>query len=161
MAVIDLGAPMRGSKDGYLQHFFISRQIFNQKLATATSIRDPFISLNTDFIISSVTDESARADLHKKKKEYYNEIIKDLGTGDPSEEEKAQALAEACMKVLGDVTSWFDEFLAITHTQTYGVCGVQPGEEEDEKRFGGGEEGNGNDNAESECNNAGESSGSE
>jgi len=156
MSVIDLGAPMRGSKDGYLQHFFISRQIFMQKLATATSIRDPFISLNTGYLISSVTDADAREDLYKKKREYYEQKLQELNSDDPSEEEKAQALAEACMMVLGDVTSWFDEFLAITHSQTYGVCGVLPGEDEDEKRFGGGERGNGNDNAESECDNADE-----
>lgn len=146
MAVIDLGAPLRGSKDGYLQHFFISRQIFAQILAEVTSTRDPKISLYTDYMISSVTDEDDRKELYLKKAAYYQENLDALDSDDPTEEEKATALAEACMKVQGDITSWFDSFLAITHSQTYGVCGALPGEEEDEERFGGGD--NGSDDAE-------------
>lgn len=148
MAGIDLGAPLRGGKDGYLQSYFMARQIFAQMLATTGTIKDPRISIYTDFLISMITDREDREQIYAQKSQYFKENLN--GLADPSEDEKAQATAEACMKVLGDVTSWFDEFLAITHRQTYGVCGIQPGEEEDEARFGGGggETTNGNDNAE-------------
>ncbi len=138
MASIDLGAPLRGGKDGYLQHFFITRQNFSQLLTSIPSIRDPRISLFTDFMISSVTDEDTREELYGKKQQYYDELIEALDDH-PTEDEKALCLAQACMKVLGDITSWFDDFLAITHSQTFGVCGELPGEDEDEARFGGGD----------------------
>ena len=39
---------------------------------------------------------------------------------------------DACTRVLGDVRSWYDNMLGVTTVMTYGVCGPQPGEEEDE-----------------------------
>ena len=133
---ISLGIPMRGTKDGYLQSYFQTRQTFAQMLANVDNVRDPRITLYTDFLISGITDSEDRILLYEMKTDYYNEQIKLLDDDDPSEEQKGIALAAACMRVLGDVSSWFDEFLAITHTQTFDVCGYQ-GESEarDEEKY--------------------------
>ncbi|MFA5408025.1 MAG: hypothetical protein WC343_04560 [Bacilli bacterium] len=137
MSMTDFSASPRGGKDGYLQHFFIRRQLVSQALCTISSIRDPKIPLCTDSLISTVTSESARETIYGNKSRYYQENLEESGVEDPSMEEKAQALTKACMRALGDVTSWYNDVFNITNTQTIGVCGVLPGEDEDEARFGG------------------------
>jgi len=133
---INLGIPMRGTKDGYLQNYFQTRQTFAQMLVNVDNVRDPRITLYTDFLISGITDAKDRELLYLMKADYYKKQINELDDDDPSEEQKGVALATACMRVLGDVSSWFDEFLAITHTQTFDVCGYQgESERRDEERY--------------------------
>lgn len=135
MAEIDLGAPWRGAKEGYLQNYFITRQNFGSMLLTITSYADPRIPLMTDFLISAITDDTTRYAALALKKDSYQEYL--LEMEDPSEEEKAQCLARACMDTLGHITAWYDEFLGITNKQTFDVIPRHAGEDESVGRYYG------------------------
>lgn len=132
---IDLGAPWRGAKEGYLQNYFITRQNFGTMLLSITSYADPRIPLMTDFLISAITDDTTRKAASELRRERYNEYIHEME--DPSEEEKAQCLAKACMDTLGDITAWYDEFLGITNKQTFDVIPRHAGEDESVSRYYG------------------------
>jgi len=127
MGSIDLGSSWKGSKDGYIQNYFQARQSYSQILSQVTSYADPRINLMTEFIISSITDDHVRYEMYELKKKLHAERIRELD--DPTETEKAEALASVCLYMLGEITSWYDEFLGITNSQTYDVIGKAPDEE--------------------------------
>lgn len=135
MAEIDLGAPWRGAKEGYLQNYFITRQNFGSMLLSISSYADPRIPLMTDFLISAITDDTTRIAASELKRERYRDYINEMD--DPSEEDKAQCLARACMDTLGDITAWYDEFLGITNKQTFDVIPRHPGEDTSVSRYYG------------------------
>lgn len=127
------------AKDEYLHSHFISWNALEQIVIQMTNIRDPRIPIFTDLMISAVTDEATRDNLRAAKREYYLENLEEYKK--PSNDDEATAMVNACTRVLGDVRSWYDNMLGVTTVMTYGVCGTLPGEEEDEARFGGGDDG--------------------
>jgi len=110
---IDSGIPRRGSKDGYLQNFFLLRQNAGHIIMQAESYSDPRILLMTEFLISGVTDDNQRDELFQAIDQIYQDNI-DMEGPDLTEEEKARIFARCCMRVIGHVTAWYDEFLGIT-----------------------------------------------
>lgn len=149
MAKVSLGTPPMAAKDEYLHSHFISWNALEQIIIQMTNIRDPRIPIFTDLMISAVTDEGMREEFRVRKKQYYEEGLKDYKK--PSNDDEAMAMVNACTRVLGDVRSWYDNMLGVTTVITYGVCGPQPGEEEDEAQFGGGECNDGGADGEAAC----------
>lgn len=133
---LGLGTPPMSAKDEYLHSHFISWSALEQCIIQMTDVRDPRIPIFTDLLISAVTDADVRDELRAKKKEYYKMALEDYKN--PSPADMATAMINACTRVAGDVRSWYDNALGVTAQMTYGVCGVLPGEDEDEARFGGG-----------------------
>ncbi|MDD4460195.1 MAG: hypothetical protein PHQ24_10405 [Proteiniphilum sp.] len=86
--------------------------------------------------ISGVTDSTTREEIRAKKKQYYKEALEEYKN--PTPVDRATAMLDACNRVAGDLWSWIDRVVGMTTELTYGVCGVLPGEDEDEARFGGG-----------------------
>jgi hypothetical protein len=125
---INLNAPWRGAKDGYLQHYFITRENMSRILMNVTSYCDPRIPLMTEFFISGITDDKCRELLFSRKESKYQEYLEEIS--DPGSDDLAYAMSKACLRVLGDITAWYDEFLGITNTQTFDVIRSQEGEEE-------------------------------
>jgi hypothetical protein len=138
MAKVGLGTPPMMAKDEYLHSHFISWNALEQIIIQMTDVRDPRIPIFTDLLISAVTQEEVRDELRVKKVAYYEKALEEYKNPTPAD--KATAMVAACTRVAGDVRSWYDTALGVTTQMTYGVCGVLPGEDEDEARFGGGDD---------------------
>lgn len=136
MAKIGLGVPPMTAKDEYLHSHFTSWAALEQIIIQMTDVRDPRIPIFTDLLISAVTDEKVRDELRQRKEEYFEAALEEYKN--PSPADRATAMVSACTRVAGDVRSWYDNALGVTTQVTYGVCGILPGEDEDEARFGGG-----------------------
>ncbi|RPJ53952.1 MAG: hypothetical protein EHJ95_01195 [Methanobacteriota archaeon] len=116
----DLGVPQKGAKEGYLQTFFNNRMQIAHTIMQMQGVTDFRIEVMTMFIISGITDEA-------KRNEIVAELEKDLdaiknGPGDM--DEKGRRILMRCMKAMGDVSSWFDAFMGITHRLSVGIGGV-------------------------------------
>ncbi len=77
MAKVSLGTPPMAAKDEYLHSHFISWNALEQIIIQMTNIRDPRIPIFTDLMISAVTDEGMREEFRVRKKQYYEEGLKD------------------------------------------------------------------------------------
>ncbi len=124
------------AKDEYTHWFFLTGAGFGTLIAQMTDVRDLRISPYMDQWISGVTDAETREGIRAKKKEYYREALGEYK--DPSPVDRATAMLDACTRVAGDLWSWIDRVVGMTTEMTYGVCGIMPGEEDDEAKFGGG-----------------------
>ncbi|HOB44227.1 MAG TPA: hypothetical protein PKV78_13600 [Methanoculleus thermophilus] len=113
---LDLGIPTRGSKEGYLGLYFISRQQLGNIIGNLQGVTDQRLEIFTRFMISSITDRETREELLEKLNEEL-EKARDLR----DVEERGRAAMVAYMDVIGDVTEWYDEFLGITHRLVIGT----------------------------------------
>lgn len=116
--IITLDKPQRGAKDGYLQLFFISRQqmgrIISDEYGGATDYR---IVTYTKYLISSITDDTIRANVMEK----YKTTLDKIKNKNIDNQAKFDEIVDASMDVLGDVTAFYDEFLGVTHRLRVGV----------------------------------------
>jgi len=107
----EMNTPQRGSKEGYLQLFFISRQQFGRIIENSTSFTDERVIMYTRFMISSITDDDLRAEAEDNLDKDLEEIDKMEG----SNEAKSKLRFKVCMYMLGDITAFYDQFLGVTH----------------------------------------------
>jgi len=115
---IIIDKPERGAKEGYLVSFFNSSQQMNRVIAESNGISDHRIRLLTLKMIASITDDDKR----EKTFQYFAqelkkiEEMKDKDNNRLSADEKNQKIADFCCgEMQGHITSWYDEFLGITH----------------------------------------------
>jgi hypothetical protein len=113
---ISLNTPQMGGKDGYLQLFFLSRQQFGRIIEEAGGPSDKRLLMFTRFMISSVVNDVIRASLEDEISEIEKEVAL-LGTN----EERAEALFVELMRIQGDVSAYFDQFLGISHRLRVGT----------------------------------------
>ena len=110
---IVLEKPERGAKDGYLSMFYNSSQQMNRVIAESNGISDHRIRLLTLKMIAGITDDTIREDAFRYFTDKINEINNREG---PSAEEKNQEIANFCCgEMQGHITSFYDQFLGITH----------------------------------------------
>lgn len=118
--VVSLDKPQRGSKDGYLQLFFISRQQLGRIISdTEFSRTDYRLVIYTKYLISSITDDDIRDQVMKK----YQNMITEAKQNHKDNESRYDALVDATMEVLGDITAFYDEFMGVTHRLKVGLVG--------------------------------------
>lgn len=116
--IIEFDRPTRGSKDGYLQLYFVSRQQLGRIISDPDqSSTDHRIVTYTKFLISSITDDDIRGAV----KEKYLNLIKETKEKDMDNEQRHEELINACMEILGDVNAFYDEFLGISHRLRVGI----------------------------------------
>lgn len=113
----EMNSPQRGSKEGYLQLFFISRQQLGRIIETSTSITDKRIIMYTRFMISSITDDGLRA----QAEDELDLLLKEIADKDISNEERAEQTFVVCMRLQGDIVAFYDQFLGITHRLRIGT----------------------------------------
>ena len=109
---IVLEKPERGAKDGYLQMFYNSSQQMNRVIAESNGISDHRIRLLTLKMIGGITDDTIR----EKAFQYFDARIKAITDTNKSADEKNQEIANFCCgEMQGHITSFYDQFLGITH----------------------------------------------
>jgi hypothetical protein len=116
--IIEFDRPTRGSKDGYLQLYFISRQQLGRIISDPSqSSTDGRIVTYTKFLISSITDDEIRDTVRKK----YLKTIEDINNENYDNDIRHEKIIDACMEVLGDINAFYDEFLGISHRLKVGL----------------------------------------
>lgn len=110
---IVLEKPERGAKDGYLSKFYNESSSLNGVIRESNGISDHRIRLMTLKMIGGITDDTIRA----KTFEYFDQrIAKINATPGLSAEEKNEQIANFCCgEMQGLITSFYDQFLGITH----------------------------------------------
>lgn len=117
--IIEFDRPTRGSKDGYLQLYFISRQQLGRIISDPDqSPTDRRIITFTKFLISSITDDTIRDNVRVK----YRGLLQDIKQKDIDNEQRHEEIVDASMEILGDVNAFYDEFLGISHRLKVGIA---------------------------------------
>jgi hypothetical protein len=108
-----LEKPERGAKDGYLQMFYNSSNSLNGVIRESNGISDHRIRLMTLKMIGGITDDTIRA----KTFEFFEHKIKEIHDHtDWSADKKNEEIANFCCgEMQGHITSFYDQFLGITH----------------------------------------------
>lgn len=118
VSTITFDRPKRGSKDGYLQLFFIQLREYGKLISDPTgSPTDRRLVTFTQFLIAHITDDDIRDEVRKK----YKTLLTEIQARPLDNEAKYSEIVEATMEVVGDVVAFYDEFLGITHRLEIGV----------------------------------------
>jgi hypothetical protein len=107
----EINSPQRGSKDGYLQLFFLARQQLGRIIEQTSGLTDQRILMYTKHMISSITDDELREKAWDDLYENMKRIEEEGGTP----EQKSAKIFDYCMELQGDITAFYDQFLGITH----------------------------------------------
>lgn len=108
-----LEKPERGAKDGYLQKFYNESNSLSGVIRDSNGISDHRIRLMTLKMIGGITDDTIRA----KAFEFFNGKIKEINDNTEwSADKKNEEIANFCCgEMQGHITSFYDQFLGITH----------------------------------------------
>ena len=116
--VIEFDRPTRGSKDGYLQLYFICRQQLGRIISDPDqSPTDRRLITYTKYLISSITDDDIRGQVMDK----YKALLVEIKKKNIDNEQRYEEIIDATMEILGDVNAFYDEFLGISHRLKVGI----------------------------------------
>jgi hypothetical protein len=93
----------------------------------------------TKSLITMVADQEIQRSLWGLRESYYAAALKEYKN--PTRDDEALARFDADTLTLGHLWAWLGQAIPLITQMTYGVCGKQENEEEDEIRFGGGDTG--------------------
>lgn len=116
--VIQLDLPQRSVKDGLMGLFFRQYSILASVLAEVESAQDPRISFLTDLIINTVPDDEVREQLRAEKEKIIEQKIKEENRnngGSVPESRRGELTRQACMEIVGKVTSFLDQGIGLSH----------------------------------------------
>lgn len=111
LEIPEINSPQRGSKDGYLQLFFISRQQLGRIIEQTQGVSDQRVLMYTKFMVSSITDDTLR----KEAQDFLMKGLEEIAEEDASAEDKNKMIFNLCMDLQGHITAFYDQFLGITH----------------------------------------------
>lgn len=139
MAKIGLGAPPMSINDVYLQAILQEWAARTECIKTSHDIRDPRVAMLTKSLITMVADKDVQRSLWEYRDRYYEAALKEYKN--ITRDEEALARFDADTLALGHLWGWLGEAIPLITQMTYGVCGKQENEEEDEIKYGGGDTG--------------------
>ena len=121
---IDLGLPEAEMEGGFLSTFYRTLVIIGTTITSVEDTKDIRIPLITDFLIALVTDDVIRDEIRERKKTTYEERIeevKNANNGRITNEQMGAVNFENCMRTIGEVVSFFDQFSGLTHKLAIGT----------------------------------------
>lgn len=139
MAKIGLGAPPMSINDVYLQAILQEWAARTECIKTSHDIRDPRVAMLTKSLITMVADKEVQRSLWEYRDRYYEAALKEYKN--ITRDDEALARFDADTLALGHLWGWLGEAIPLITQMTYGVCGKQENEEEDEIKYGGGDTG--------------------
>jgi len=139
MAKIGLGAPPMSINDVYLQAILQEWAARTECIKTSHDIRDPRVAMLTKSLITMVADKDVQRTLWEYRDKYYEAALKEYKN--ITRDDEALARFDADTLALGHLWGWLGEAIPLITQMTYGVCGKQENEEEDEIKYGGGDTG--------------------
>lgn len=125
---IELASPLREGPQGYQQSRFQSIYTMGEIIKSLEHWNDIRVYAKTMHDISTVTDD----DLRDAAFQHLDEYIKEEQDKAKTETEKGRALFRACMRIQGDITAFYDEYVGVTHRLAIGVIEGPPEQEEEE-----------------------------
>lgn len=115
---IVLDKPERGAKDGYLTMFFQMNVQMGRLISDSNGISDPRIRMYTLKMISTITDDQIR----KRAYDTFNARLQQIREEGGDVDIQNQKICDFCVgEMQGHITSWFDQFIGITHRLRLGV----------------------------------------
>ena len=116
--VFTLDLPQRNMKEGLFTLFLREYATLANVLAAVTNVTDPRIRFLTDLIIATVPDDDLRQELKNKTKTLLEAKITEFkknNGGTIENKDKAELLRDVCMEIIGEVTSFLDMHIGLTH----------------------------------------------
>jgi len=126
----DVNRPMRGSKDGYFYLWLDLNKQYGEIANSMTSKYDPRIYRKIRHMIATITDDSIRLYAWNLLDSTMNQIENDPKL--KSESAKNDAVMDMCDILLGEIWSFYDQFVGVSHRLLVGNAKAPTYEEEDE-----------------------------
>ncbi len=126
----DVNRPMRGSKDGYFYLWLDLNKQYGEIANSMTSKYDPRIYRKIRHMIATITDDSIRLYAWNLLDGTMNQIENDPKL--KSESAKNDAVMDMCDVILGEIWSFYDQFVGVSHRLLVGNAKAPTTEEEDE-----------------------------
>lgn len=111
---VNTGLPKKTAKDGYLANYFITKQHLASAIEEFRGPSDPRLRLFTYMLISDIVDDERRRAIYSRFTKMVANISKNPGLDG---EEKSWKIVEAIMLTLGDISSFYDEYLGVSTHQ--------------------------------------------
>lgn len=117
--VIESGAPMMEGRDGYFLNYLRAREQVGIYITQAQRFdhTDPRIEVMARFLISGITDKAERDKLLTSLETEFKaqlQKFKEEQKHDADNQDRAKLRNNACLLVLGEVSTWYDNFVGIT-----------------------------------------------
>jgi len=129
-ADFEINRPQRGSRDGY---FYLWLELNKQYGEITNSMQggryDPRIYRKVRHMIATITDDSLRLYAWNLLDGTLNQIKKD--THLMTVEQKNDAIMDLCDVILGEVWSFYDQFMGVTHRLRVGTATPPDSKEND------------------------------
>ncbi len=126
----DVNRPMRGSKDGYFYLWLDLNKQYGEIANSMTSKYDPRIYRKIRHMIATITDDSIRLYAWNLLDSTMHQIENDPKL--KSESAKNDAVMDMCDVLLGEIWSFYDQFVGVSHRLLVGNAKAPTSEEEDE-----------------------------
>jgi len=111
---VDVGLPKKSAKDGYLANYFITKQHLASAIQEFRGPSDPRLRLFTYLLISDIVDDERRRAIYAR---FTKMVANTLKNSSLDGDEKSWKVVEAVVITLGDISSFYDEFLGVTTHQ--------------------------------------------
>lgn len=111
---VDVGLPRKSAKDGYLANYFITKQHLASAIQDSKGPSDPRLRLFTYLLISDIVDDERRRAIYAR---FTKMVANTLKNPNLDGDEKSWKIVEEVVVTLGDISSFYDEFLGVTTHQ--------------------------------------------
>lgn len=130
-ADFEINRPQRGSRDGY---FYLWLELNKQYGEITNSMKsggyDPRIYRKVRHMIATITDDSIKLYAWNLLEGTIHNIKTDKTLDTPAKQ--GEAIMDTCDIILGEVWSFYDQFMGVTHRLRMGNANPPPGSEDDE-----------------------------
>ena len=111
---VDAGTPILEGRDGYYQAYLIHRTQIGKLIGEENGVADSRLYFLTRLVISGITDKAERDKLLDQLSENITERINEAGGPAIAAANKRVCQNEACLDILGEISTWYDKFVGIT-----------------------------------------------
>lgn len=111
---VDVGLPKKTAKEGYLTNYFITKQHLSSAIHEFKGPSDPRLRLYTYLLISDIVDDERRRAIYARFTKMIANILKNK---ELDGEDKSWKIVEAVVVTLGDISSFYDEYLGVSTHQ--------------------------------------------
>jgi hypothetical protein len=126
----DVNRPMRGSKDGYFYLWLDLNKQYGEIANSMTGKYDPRIYRKIRHMIATITDDSIRLYAWNLFDSTMNNIQNDPKLS--TESMKNDAIMDMCDILLGEIWSFYDQFVGVSHRLLVGNAKPPEGTEDDD-----------------------------
>jgi len=125
----DVKRPQRGARDGYYYEFIELNKAYSRIIESMQGTYDPRLRRIVRQMIGTVVDDNLQIFLWNLIDGIEHNIDKDTSL---KPEARNNAKMDLCDLILGQISSYYDQFVGVTHRLKAGVATPPPGSNDDE-----------------------------